>query len=57
LLLALGLVLNLVIGRVLYSNELGAFQTEARAVVGTSQKQWDALVRGQPADQCASAVS
>ena len=57
LLLTLGLVLNLVIGRVLYSNELGAFQTEARAVVGTSQKQWDALVRGQPADQCASAVS
>ena len=57
LLLGLGLVLNLVIGRVLYSNELGAFQTEARAVVGTSQKQWDALVRGQPADQCASAVS
>ena len=57
LLLGLGLVLNLVISRVLYSNELGAFQTEARAVVGTSQKQWDALVRGQPADQCVSAVS
>ncbi len=57
LLLGLGLVLNLVIGRVLYSNELSAFQTEARAVVGTSQKSWDALVRGQPADQCASAVS
>ena len=33
LLLGLGLVLNLIIGRVLYSNELGAFQTEARAVV------------------------
>lgn len=57
LLLTLGLVLNLIIGHVLYSNELGAFQTESRAVVGTSQKSWDALVRGQPADQCASAVS
>ncbi|HEU5347335.1 MAG TPA: HAMP domain-containing sensor histidine kinase [Ktedonobacterales bacterium] len=57
LLLGLGLVLNLVIGRVLYSNELSAFQTEARAVVGTSQKSWDALVRGEPTDQCASAVS
>lgn len=57
LLLGLGLVLNLIIGRVLYSNELGAFQTEARAVVATSQRSWDALVRGQPADQCASAVS
>ena len=50
ILLGLGLVLNLVIGRVLYSNELTAFQTEARAVVGTSQRAWDALVRGQPAD-------
>ncbi|HKW23302.1 MAG TPA: hypothetical protein VJO13_18100, partial [Ktedonobacterales bacterium] len=57
ILLGLGLVLNLVIGRVLYSNELTAFQTEARAVVGTSQQAWDTLVRGQPADQCANAVS
>ena len=57
ILLGLGLILNLVIGRVLYSNELTAFQTEARAVVGTSQPAWDALVRGQPADQCANAVS
>ncbi|HEX6540375.1 MAG TPA: HAMP domain-containing sensor histidine kinase [Ktedonobacterales bacterium] len=57
LLLGLGLGLNLIIGHVLYSNELGAFQTEARAVVGTSQKSWDALVRGQPAAQCADAVS
>ncbi|HEX5546677.1 MAG TPA: HAMP domain-containing sensor histidine kinase [Ktedonobacterales bacterium] len=57
ILLGLGLVLNLVIGHVLYSNELTAFQTEARAVVGTSQQAWDALVRGQPADQCANAVS
>lgn len=57
ILLGLGLVLNLVIGRVLYSNELTAFQTEARAVVGTSQQDWDTLVRGQPADQCANAVS
>ena len=57
ILLGLGLVLSLVIGRVLYSNELTAFQTEARAVVGTSQQAWDTLVRGQPADQCANAVS
>jgi two-component system, OmpR family, sensor kinase len=57
ILLGLGLVLNLVIGRVLYSNELTAFQTEARAVVGTSQQAWDTLVRGQPSDQCANAVS
>jgi signal transduction histidine kinase len=57
ILLGLGLVLNLVIGHVLYSNELTAFQTEARAVVGTSQQAWDALVRGQPADQCTNAVS
>ncbi|HEX5156866.1 MAG TPA: HAMP domain-containing sensor histidine kinase [Ktedonobacterales bacterium] len=57
ILLGLGMVLNLVIGRVLYSNELTAFQTEARAVVGTSQQAWDTLVRGQPADQCANAVS
>jgi two-component system, OmpR family, sensor kinase len=57
LLLGLGLVLNLVIGHVLYSNELSAFQTEARAVVATSQHSWDALVRGQPADQCSNAVS
>lgn len=57
LLLGLGLVLNLVIGRVLYSNELSAFQTEARAVVATSQQSWDALVRGQPVEQCSNAVS
>lgn len=57
LLLGLGLVLNLVIGHVLYSNELSAFQTEARAVVATSQQSWDALVRGQPVEQCSNAVS
>jgi two-component system, OmpR family, sensor kinase len=57
LLLVLGLVLNAVIGRVLYTNELSAFQTEARAVVDTNQTSWDGLVRGQPADQCAGAVS
>jgi signal transduction histidine kinase len=57
LLLGLGLVLNLVIGHVLYTNELGAFQTESRAVVSANQNAMDALVRGQPATQCADAVS
>lgn len=57
LLLVLGLVLNAIIGRVLYTNELSAFQTEARAVVAANQKSWDDLVRGQPTDQCAGAVS
>jgi signal transduction histidine kinase len=57
LLLILGVVLSLLIGRVLYTNELSTFQNEARAIVTANQRSFDSLVAGEPLQQCTDALS
>ena len=56
LLLLLGLVLNTVIGRVLYSEELDRFKSEAQSLVAGDQRYFDAAVSGHTTLQCNGAV-
>ena len=55
MLVALGVALNLFIGRALYATEFGFFQTEAVAAVSGSQARFDTLTLGRSAT-CADAI-
>ena len=56
LLILLGLVLNAVIGRVLYSEELDRFQSETQSLVAGDQRYFDAAVNGRTALACDGAA-
>jgi two-component system OmpR family sensor kinase len=55
MLLLLGVALNLVIARTLYTSEFGFFQSEAVAAVSASQPRFDSLMQGDTAT-CAGAI-
>lgn len=60
LLLILGIVLNVIVGQVLYTNEFNTFTRDARVAIGRQLNQLDALVRGSAAgksDTCAATIS
>ena len=56
LLILLGLVLNAVIGRVLYTDELDRFQSETQALIASDQRYFDAAVSGHTSLNCAGAA-
>lgn len=53
--LAMGIALDVVIGRTMYNTEFGFFQTEAVAAVSVSQQRFDSLTLGRAGD-CSTAT-